>query len=126
LAVGATDTYFNEPHGCFADNKSTPMDLNQIITASAQYNSILLLNRITNTTLSDVYIENVNNYLLLQFPEMIKICKTGLNISAGYSLSMLVEKNQKIYTISILGLDSFQNRVDLWHKILAKNNQLLF
>jgi len=119
LAVGATDTFFNEPHGCFADNKSTLMDLSQIITASAQYNSILSLNRITNTTLSDVYIENANNYLLLQFPEMIKICKTGLNISAGYSLSMLVEKNDKLYTVTILGTNTYQERFDVAKKLLT-------
>jgi len=116
--LGALDTFFNEPHGCFPDNVSTPNDLTKIMLAAGQYSYLVELNNIVKTTVRETYMENVNRQLLDMFGTSIKLCKTGLSVESGYSMSMLVERHNKKYTISILGMNSYEERTDLAKQLI--------
>jgi D-alanyl-D-alanine carboxypeptidase len=116
--LGANDTFFNEPHGCFPDNVSTPTDLSKILLAAGQYKYLMEINNLFETTVVGTFMENVNKQLLVMFGKMIKVCKTGLSQASGYSMSILVEKNNKLYTISMLGLTSYEERTDLAKQLI--------
>ena len=117
--LGANNTFFNEPHGCFPDNVSTPTDLTKILLAASQYDYVVETNGLFETTVAGTHMINVNRHLLEMFGKTIKICKTGLSQESGYSMSILVEKNNNLYTISLLGMSSYEERTDLAKKLMT-------
>lgn len=120
-AVGAVNTKFDEPSGSSINNVSTLADLNLILLAAAKYKLINDISTLPEATVSNIFMENNSKILLNKFGKLIKVCKTGLTVLSEqlkYSISMVVEKNNKTYTISILGSDSPSERTAFAEKLI--------
>jgi D-alanyl-D-alanine endopeptidase (penicillin-binding protein 7) len=125
--LGATNTVYYEPHGSVANNLSTAEDLHKIVVAASNYPAICQYSTLKQTTVKTTFMENINSYMLYLFNEvepvrLIKLCKTGLTEDSGYSVATGVEKNNKFYTVTILGMPSYTERDEMLKKLI--NNML--
>jgi D-alanyl-D-alanine endopeptidase (penicillin-binding protein 7) len=122
--IGAVQTYYDEPHGCGDNNVSTVEDLNKIIIAANAYAEICQASVVKKTTIADTFMENINSYMLYLFNELpnssasINLCKTGLTELSGYSGGLAVNKNNKLYTVTILGTKTYQERDEMTQKLI--------
>lgn len=118
-SLGGTNFEFKEPHGSFDHNKATVEDISKITIGANRYEFIKSASILKETTVSNIFMENINKYILTYFGDIISLSKTGLTCTSGYCATLLVEKNDKLYTVTILGTNTYQERFDVAKKLLT-------
>lgn len=114
IALGMTNTHYDDPSGLSASNTSTARDLaillNRVydyykirdITSTVSYNIPVEVKRKRKVVERYVTINNTNRNLLSEYGE-IKVSKTGTTNAAGKCLAMLINHNGDKYAVVILG-----------------------
>ena len=105
---------FVEPSGLSVFNIGTAKDVAALIHTASRYPEI---RQITGTP---TYKQLVNtNHTLLSKYEDITASKTGFTNKAGWCVAVVVEKNDQVYTVVVLGEPSKQKRISVADKLIA-------
>lgn len=126
--LGMTHTKFVEPTGLSPMNFSTIKDVVTLTGAVTEFN-IFKLAAQAQKVIANPIVETkknkkksiINNPTSTYFGrEGITVIKTGFTRAAGFCITMLVEVNNKLYNITVLGAKSKQERQKLVEKSLKE------
>ena len=113
--LGMHNTVFYEPTGLDANNRSTLTDITQLTKAASYYTIFREAASMENVTVTAT--KGKKTYKIRARPtstmfgkEGIVTIKTGFTNAAGFCITMLVSKHDKLYNLVILGARSSQER----------------
>jgi D-alanyl-D-alanine endopeptidase (penicillin-binding protein 7) len=114
-----TQTKFVDPSGLSSANVSTAGDVTAMMLASARYPLIREASTARQATfemhhgqkIRTIELPNTNRGLLIEFDSIV-VSKTGYTTAAGWCVGMVVERDQQIFVIVVLGSRSKQARTD--------------
>lgn len=112
-----SSTRFADPSGLNKNNVSTAGELVVLLIEANKYNVIkkfsttkqIQFEKQIGKKLRVLSIPNTNKKLLFDFDNIV-ISKTGFTNPAGRCLAMVVEKNNELYAVVILGEPTFESR----------------
>jgi D-alanyl-D-alanine endopeptidase (penicillin-binding protein 7) len=121
--LGAVNTNYIETHGSRGNNVSTAEDLSKIVLEANKYTEICQHSTIKQATVNTTFMENISSYTLYLFNEvnpnrLITVCKSGLTTQSGYCVSLVVNKNNKLYTVVVLGAATYDDRNEITHRAI--------
>lgn len=119
--IGMMFTKFVDPSGLSAQNRSTAVAVGTMLQVASLYPFILESSvekqiKIKKKNYS-ILLDNTNRLLLYDFDEII-LSKTGYTSSSGWSVGMVLEKNDQRFSVIILGASTKQERYDLAKKMI--------
>lgn len=125
--LGMTDTVFYEPTGLDAGNSSTLRDIALMTKAASNYQTFRDAAKISNLT---VYATKgkktvpirVNSTSTMFGKEGVITIKTGFTNAAGFCITMLVNSENKLYNLVILGARSSTERKVIMERSLKAIN----
>lgn len=128
-SIGLTNTTIVDSSGLLADNKSTATDLviflhhikdNQIIREISNLRDHqIAVPKPKNKKIYTVKFHNTNPDIYKM--DNVLISKTGFTNPAGRCVVMLVQKDQKLYALVVLGARDPRERSKILHQLLDKS-----
>jgi D-alanyl-D-alanine endopeptidase (penicillin-binding protein 7) len=123
--IGMYNSTFADASGLNIENKSTAREVGILALAAYGYNFIRTTSTKKNFQVvskrkkkSQVITLNSTNHVLLEKFDNIVLGKTGFTNPAGYCVTLLVEKNNHLYSVVVLGARSIKQRVDLVSRLM--------
>lgn len=121
-------TQFVDPSGLGQGNVSTASDLVLMLTAAAAYPFIreasvarqATFELYYNQKIRTIELPNTNRPLLLEFDSIV-VSKTGWTTPAGWCVGMVVDKEGKIFVITVLGSRTKQERYDTAKRLMINH-----
>ncbi len=119
--LGMVDSVFADPHGysCLSKNLTTVQDLHVLLASMVDNTIIKTFSTLHPLIMSPVNREdvvltqhNLHGKILNRF-NFITLSKTGVSRNSGYSAAMLLEYNDNVYSLSILGITTQELRNEL-------------
>jgi D-alanyl-D-alanine endopeptidase (penicillin-binding protein 7) len=119
--IGMVFTKFVDPSGLSAHNRSTATSVGIMLQVSALYPFILdsSVKKQINIKKKNysILLDNTNRLLLYDFDEII-LSKTGFTSSSGWSVAMVLEKNDQRFSVVVLGAPTKEARYELAKKMI--------
>jgi D-alanyl-D-alanine endopeptidase (penicillin-binding protein 7) len=117
--LGMTDTKFVDPTGLSVFNVSTAHDIVKLLKLSATTEFIrttsvkkqAIFETAAKKQIRKIVLPNTNAPMLFQFDNIV-VTKTGLTNNAGWCVGLVVEQNNQIFYIVVLGAKNKQERFD--------------
>ena len=121
--IGMMFTRFSDPSGLSSNNTSTVVSIGTMLQAASKYPFIkettvkkqISIQRKKYT----IILDNTNKTLLYDFNE-IQLSKTGYTSFAGWSVGLVLEKDQQKFSVVVLGAPTKDKRYELAKKMIEK------
>lgn len=123
--IGMYNSSFADASGLNIENKSTAREVGILALTAYEYNFIRTTSTKKNFQVvstqkkktKTITLNSTNQVLLAKFDSIV-LGKTGFTNPAGYCVTLLVEKNNRLYSVVVLGARSIKQRVDLVSRLM--------
>jgi D-alanyl-D-alanine endopeptidase (penicillin-binding protein 7) len=128
-SLGMIQTSFDDASGLSKKNISSARDISKMLVASLNYNFIKETSRMKQAMFETYYkkkirtikLDHTSKQFLFEFDNIV-ITKTGYTNPAGFCLALVVEQQNKFYTVVVMGTPNSFFRFQLVKKLL--NNEI--
>lgn len=121
--IGMTFTRFADPSGLSSLNLSNPVSVGIMLQVSSLYpfireSSVKKQVSIKKKNYS-VILENTNRWLLYDFDEIV-LSKTGYTSASGWSVGVILEKEDRTFSVVVLGAPTREKRYEVTKDLILK------
>ena len=111
------NTFFDDPSGLSAKNRSTAIDVSTLADISSGYWLIreistqkqIAIDARYKKKVRSIILPNTNKPILFEFDNVV-VSKTGFTNSAGWCVALVVEQGRQKYVVVVLGAPNKQRR----------------
>jgi D-alanyl-D-alanine endopeptidase (penicillin-binding protein 7) len=127
-SIGMIQTSFEDASGLSKNNISSARDISKMLIAALNYNFIKETSHMKQALFETQYkkkirtvkLDHTSKQFLFEFDNIV-ITKTGYTNTAGFCLALVVEQQQKFYTVVVMGTPSPFFRFQLVKKLLNRD-----